>query len=169
METAAPAPRREASRIAVEDARGARLQLLPGMHQRFPLLLATRCRPSQTLATSRHSTAPPLGARWPSSRAGNTRVLLTTSRSPARSSGREDRRCGDARPRRSSRDRQQQRERAARPTAAPARSARGQIEVEVADEHRADVACRDRSGRGPRAAASRGRRAASAAPARSHA
>src|SRR6185295_16582145 len=32
--------------------------------------------------TSRHSTAPPLGTRRPSRRAGNTRVLLTTRRSP---------------------------------------------------------------------------------------
>ena len=32
--------------------------------------------------SSRHSTAPPLGTRRPSSRAGNTRVSLTTSRSP---------------------------------------------------------------------------------------
>ena len=36
--------------------------------------------------SSRHSTAPPLGTRRPSRRAANTRVLLTTSRSPARSS-----------------------------------------------------------------------------------
>ena len=33
-----------------------------------------------------HSTAPPEGTRRPSRRAGNTRVLLTTIRSPARRS-----------------------------------------------------------------------------------
>ena len=37
---------------------------------------------SMAAPSSRHSTAPPLGTRCPSSRAANTRVSLTTSRSP---------------------------------------------------------------------------------------
>ena len=36
--------------------------------------------------SSRHSTAPPLGTRWPSRRAANTLVSFTTRRSPARNS-----------------------------------------------------------------------------------
>ena len=50
--------------------------------------LDRRCRspaPSgSSRVSSRHSTAPPLGTRRPSSLAGNTRVSLTTSRSPHR-------------------------------------------------------------------------------------
>ena len=43
--------------------------------------------------SSRHSTAPPLGTRRPSRRAGNTRVSLTTRTSPGPQHRREGRRC----------------------------------------------------------------------------
>ena len=66
------------------------LQLLPGVHEGGPDLEAGSmsgigCRGSKSvpssLVSSRHSTAPPLGTRWPSRRAGNTRVSLATRRS----------------------------------------------------------------------------------------
>ena len=62
------------------------LSFWPGMHQRGPELssLPLHAPLVRHGPSSRHSTAPPLGTRWPSSRAGNTRVSLTTSRSPAR-------------------------------------------------------------------------------------
>ena len=44
----------------------------------------TPSRPAAGSDSSRHSTAPPLGTRRPSRRAANTRVSLTTSRSPRR-------------------------------------------------------------------------------------
>ena len=58
----------------------ARLELLAGMDQRLPPPRRRCVRAPAALA------APPLGSRRPISRAGNTRVSLTTSRSPARGS-----------------------------------------------------------------------------------
>ena len=117
----ARAPRRRGARRARAPAssntiRAPGFQLLPGMDER--LALAVRRQRS----SSRHSTAPPLGSRRPSSRAGNTRVSLATTRSPGVSSrGRSANRPLPATSRRRDRRRAAATARAA---AAPARSAR---------------------------------------------
>ena len=54
----------------------------PGVHQRFPVLVVGSAE-SAGIRRRRRS-----GTRWPSSRAGNTRVLLTTRRSPGAGSRR---------------------------------------------------------------------------------
>ena len=88
---------------------------------------------SSTRSSSRHSTAPPDGSRRPISRAGNTRVSLATSRSPALSS------CGSAAIVVSRQDRLARSTTSSRDVAARPRLLRdqrfGQLEVEVGDEH----------------------------------
>ena len=77
----------------MRDARRARLILED--HPRRPASACgpdARARASRRRArrsSSRHSTAPPLGSRRPSSRAGNTRVSLATIRSPRPSKARQ--------------------------------------------------------------------------------
>ena len=85
-ETAAPGSRPRASRpLALEHHARAGLQLLAGMHERVPLLRAGLVlRPTGRCPSADTPPAPPLGTRRPMSRAGNTRVSFTTSRSPAR-------------------------------------------------------------------------------------
>ena len=82
---------------------------------------------------SRHSTAPPLGTRRPSRRAGNTRVLLTTSRSPAPSTDDRSATTRDSGCR--SRDRARAAATSPRGGACCAISSSGQMEIEVGDFH----------------------------------